>query len=78
MNKMKKLPTREQYIRKGKRFRKLMMFFLNSRISAQKKPVGDEVFIDTEFGKVRTLWYGFEKTEILIDQLCEINEQNLV
>ena len=55
-----------------------MMFFLNSRISAQKKPVGDEVFIDTEFGKVRTLWYGFEKTEILIDQLCEINEQNLV
>ena len=61
---MAKTPTREQYIKRGKLFRKLMVIFLKFRsIGSKNKSMRDEIFIDTEFGKVRTLWYGFENTE---------------
>jgi len=61
---MAKLPTREQYIKRGRLFRKLMVIFLKfQNIGSKNKSMRDEIFIDTEFGKVRTLWYGFENTE---------------
>ena len=61
---MAKLPTREQYIKRGKLFRKLMVIFLKfQNIGSKNKSMRDEIFINTEFGKVRTLWYGFENTE---------------
>ncbi len=61
---MAKMLTREQYIRRGKRLRKLMTIFLKLQsIRPQRKSARDEVYIDTEFGKVRTLWYGFENPE---------------
>jgi acetyl esterase len=61
---MTKLPTREQYIKRGKLFRKFMVVFLKlQNIGTKNKAMKDEVFIETEFGKVRTLWYGFTNTE---------------
>ena len=61
---MVKKTTREQLIKKGKRYRKLMSIFLVVQsIGSKNKSMRDEIFIDTEFGKVRTLWYGFKKTE---------------
>lgn len=61
---MAKLPTREQYIKRGKLFRKLMGVFLKLQsLGPKAKAVRDEIFVDTEFGKVRTLWYGFENME---------------
>lgn len=63
---MAKLLTREQNIKKAKRLRKLGMIV--SRLqslfrSPKSKSSRQERFIDTEFGKVRTLGYGFENTE---------------
>jgi acetyl esterase len=61
---MGKLPTREQYIRKGRLLRKLMVIFLKlQNIGLKNKALRDEIFVDTKFGKVRTLWYGFKNTE---------------
>ncbi|MEW6402166.1 MAG: alpha/beta hydrolase [Chloroflexota bacterium] len=61
---MAKQPTREQYIKRGKLFRKFMRFFLIfQNIGAKDKSQRDEIFIDTESGRVRTLWYGFKNTE---------------
>jgi acetyl esterase len=61
---MAKLPTREQYIKRGKRLRQVAVIVHKfQNIGSKKKSVGDEILIDTEFGKVRTLWYGFENTE---------------
>ena len=63
---MAKLLTREQNIKRAKQLRKLQMlvskllsFFRNFR----SNPPRQEIFIDTEYGKVRTLGYGFENTE---------------
>ncbi len=61
---MAKLLTRKQLIKRGKLFRKLMVIFLKfQNIGSKNKSMREETFIDTEFGKVRTLWYGFENTE---------------
>jgi len=61
---MAKSPTREQLIKKGKRYRKLMSIFLIfQKIGSKNKSVRDEIFVDTEFGTVRTLWYGFKNAE---------------
>ena len=61
---MAKNLTREQYIKRGKLFRKLMAIFLKlQNIGSKNKSMRDEIFIDTEFGRVRTLWYGFENSE---------------
>ncbi len=61
---MAKLPTREQYIRRAKLIRGLMRVVLKFvKIGPKNKSMRDEIFIDTEFGKVRTLWYGFQNKE---------------
>lgn len=61
---MAKLPTREQYIQRGKLFRNFMRIFLTlQNIGAKNKSARDKIFIETEFGKVRTLWYGFKNTD---------------
>ena len=63
---MMKRITREQAIRKGKQLRKLQMIGQRCRslfIGSKKKPLRKEIFVDTESGKVRTLWYGFENPE---------------
>ncbi|MBN1877388.1 MAG: alpha/beta hydrolase [Anaerolineae bacterium] len=63
---MTKLLTREQNIKKAKRLRKLQMFTHKLQsLSPTPKSASSrtEVFIDTEFGKVRTLGYGFENPE---------------
>jgi len=63
---MVKLLTREQNIKRAKQLRKLQMFvgklqslFHNFKSRSPRK----EILIDTEFGKVRTLGYGFENRE---------------
>ncbi len=61
---MAKLPTREQLIKRGKLIRKFAVIFHKFQsLGLKSKSMRDEIFIDTEFGKVRTLWYGFENTE---------------
>lgn len=60
---MAKLLTREQNIIKAKRLRRLseLTYILHYKIpGAKKRSVANEVLIDTEYGKVRTLWYGFD------------------
>jgi len=64
--KMARLLTREQAIRKGKRLRKLAAIGLRSQsllTGSKSKALRKEILVDTEFGKVRTLWYGFENPE---------------
>jgi acetyl esterase len=63
---MPKLPTRAQSIRRGKLLRisqkiilKFRLLFMSSRMKSLRK----EIVLDTEFGKVRTLWYGFENSQ---------------
>jgi acetyl esterase len=63
---MPKLLTREQNIKKAKQLRnlqklsfKLQSLFRNPLRNSPQK----EIFVDTEFGRVRTLWYGFEIAE---------------
>lgn len=61
---MAKLPTREQYIKRGKILRKLMMVFLKlQNLVPKNKSLREEIFVDTDFGRVGTLWYGFENAE---------------
>jgi acetyl esterase len=64
---MAKKITREQSIRKGKRFYKLQNIrqrFQSRFIGLKNRSLRVEIFIDTGFGKVRTLWYGFGDREI--------------
>ena len=61
---MAKSLTRAQYIRRGRLFRRLMVAFLKlQQIRSRNKSTCEEVLIDTAFGKVRTLWYGFENPQ---------------
>ncbi|MFC5470944.1 alpha/beta hydrolase [Cohnella suwonensis] len=61
---MAKLPTREQYIKRAKLIRGLMRVVLKlAKIGPKNKSKRTEIYIDTEFGKVRTLWYGFQNKE---------------
>jgi acetyl esterase len=59
--------TREQAIRTGQRLRKaasiawrVQALLVGHRARSQR----EEILLDTEFGKARTLWYGFENPEI--------------
>jgi acetyl esterase len=64
---MAKLLSREQAIKKGKRIRKIQMIQLRLQsflMGSKQKSLREEIFIDTKFGKVRTLWYGFENSEM--------------
>lgn len=60
---MAKQATREQLIKRGKwilnlqKFRHMLRFL---RPGARRKPTGTEIFVDTQFGKVRALGYGLE------------------
>ncbi len=59
--------TREQAIKEGKRLRRISSNELRSRSLSggrKSKSVRKEIFIDTGFGKARTLWYGFENPEM--------------
>ena len=60
---MAKPSKREQFIKRGKLLQKTQTISFKL-VGLTKKSVGEEIFIDTEFGKVRTLWYGFENREI--------------
>jgi len=70
---MPKLLTREQNIKKAKQLRNLQK--LSSKLQSLfrnplRKSPQKEIFIDTEHGRVRTLWYGFEiaeKTPVFFD-----------
>jgi acetyl esterase len=58
--------TREQAIRKVKRLRRVAALRMRLRSlfkGRRPAPLGKEVFIETEHGKVRTLWYGFDDPE---------------
>lgn len=60
---MAKVPTREQLIKQGKflhNFQAIILKFQSEFMSSKKKSMREEIFVDTEFGKARTLWYGFE------------------
>jgi acetyl esterase len=59
--------TRQQAIKKGKRLRRAAMVGVKVQSlfkPSKGKPPRDEVFVETDFGKVRTLWYGFENPDI--------------
>ena len=61
---MAKKPTREQYIQRGRLIRNLSAIIPKiQKLGSKTSSARAEVFIDTGFGKVRTLWYGLEKTE---------------
>jgi acetyl esterase len=61
---MAKSLTREQYIKRGRLVRKVAVtLFKLQKLVSKDKPGRDEIWIDTEFGQVRTLWYGFENSE---------------
>jgi len=58
---MSKPLTRAQYIQKGRSYRRFNAFvFSLQRLGSRHKSTRQERFIDTPFGRVRTLWYGFE------------------
>lgn len=56
--------TREQYARRAKILRKLAGIYLKAQNLGSKSPLREERSIETEFGRVRTLWYGFQNTEV--------------
>lgn len=63
---MAKSSTRERSILIGKLLRKsetITAGFLYRLTRSKRKSRRQEIFIDTEFGKVRTLWYGFENKD---------------
>jgi acetyl esterase len=70
---MAKPLSREQYHKKGMQiYRMGKLIFTIQKWFARPKPRGlrREVFIDTAFGRVRTLWYGFDNPDqapLLID-----------
>ena len=58
--------TREQAIKRGKQIETLQAFVRKLRLlfmSPKKRSMRAEIFIETEFGKVRTLCYGFDNQE---------------
>jgi acetyl esterase len=57
---MGNMPSREQYIKQAKRIRSIEMFMVKLKrlFPLKKRYTPKTVFIETEFGKVRTLWYG--------------------
>jgi acetyl esterase len=58
---MSKTPTREELIKKGRQLHGLMVDSQKlQNFFAKKNPSRREIFIDTEFGRARTLWYGLE------------------
>jgi acetyl esterase len=62
---MAKLPTRAQSIRRGKLLRNSQKIILQFRLlfmSSRKRALRKEIHLDTAFGQVRTLWYGFENS----------------
>jgi acetyl esterase len=62
---MVKQRTCEQYIRWAKLFRRLSAIYLKLQsLGSRSNPLREERFIDTEFGRVRTLWYGFQGAEV--------------
>ena len=57
-------PTREQHIKRGKRLRQAAaLFFKLQQTVTRGNPGGEEVWLDTGLGKVRTLWYGLENSQ---------------
>ena len=64
MSKPKKQYTKKQIESRVKRMRALMKIVAPDA-AGPKNPVGEEVFFDTEVGKVRSLKYGFSKEETL-------------
>jgi acetyl esterase len=61
-----KSPISEQQFKKVKRMRNLVKLVFGLRDffrTPKSKSLRKEIFIDTEFGKVRALGYGFENTE---------------
>jgi acetyl esterase len=58
-----RLFSRKQLIKEAERFRKRQM--KSRHLFGSSSKLRKEVFINTELGKVRTLWYGFESPEIL-------------
>ncbi|MCL6591792.1 MAG: alpha/beta hydrolase [Firmicutes bacterium] len=60
---MPKLLTRGQYIKKAKMRRIIMKLISKAFLKPKSRLSGKEIFIDTEFGKVRALGYGFENPE---------------
>ena len=62
---MSKPPTRKQQIRKGKFLQKTSKLVYRLKTNGVKQPAyRQEIFFDTDFGRVRALCYGFEKKEI--------------
>jgi acetyl esterase len=64
---MAKLPTRERAIQIGKLLHKIQIVANRLQLNpagSKKRALRQEVFLHTDFGTVRTLWYGFEKKEI--------------
>ncbi|NLA15257.1 MAG: alpha/beta hydrolase [Bacteroidales bacterium] len=68
-----KILTAEQYRKKGKRFQKLEKILSGPMYALMKRrnaSLRKEVFIETPFGRTRTVWYGFENpspSPLLID-----------
>jgi acetyl esterase len=64
---MTKSISRKKAIRKGKRLQRRLRIvrFFQSLFRRQKNTRRDERFIETAYGKVRTLCYGFNNPEIL-------------
>jgi acetyl esterase len=62
---MANMPTREQYITQAKRIRSIEMFIVKLRrhFPSRRPDTPKVVFIETEFGKVRTLWYGSDSAD---------------
>jgi acetyl esterase len=60
---MSNIPTREKYIQRGRRIRRMAILLDRLSLRPKKNPRHREVFIETEHGRVRTLWYGFGGTE---------------
>jgi acetyl esterase len=61
---MAKTLNRDLLIRRGKLLRRVSMIANKMLLlTSKKKSYRKEIYLDTEFGKARTLWYGFEKKE---------------
>ncbi|MBC7226493.1 MAG: alpha/beta hydrolase [Thermoflexales bacterium] len=57
--------TREQYAKRAKILRKLAGAYLKLQsIGFRSNSLQEERFIETDFGRVRTLWYGFQNPEM--------------
>jgi acetyl esterase len=64
---MPRIITRQQAIKKGRRLRRTATVGMKVQSlfkHVKEKPLRDEVFVNTAFGRVRTLWYGFENPDI--------------